>query len=58
MEADAAMFEPVCVQLEVALGAQAYQEALEEGMRLKLDDVMAEVAAMIGHPSEEHLLKV
>jgi tetratricopeptide (TPR) repeat protein len=42
-EPDLLLFTPICRRLETALGSEAYQQALEEGKALQLDELVAEI---------------
>jgi tetratricopeptide (TPR) repeat protein len=46
-DVDPLMFTPICQRLEAALGAEAYQQAIEEGKRLKQDILVAEVLSKL-----------
>jgi tetratricopeptide (TPR) repeat protein len=52
LEGDAA-FELICLELEAALGNEAYQQALAMGKALTLNDGVAEAIAMVEQPAEE-----
>lgn len=43
VEIDQHLFAPVCNQLELALGAEVFRRAIEEGQQRKLDDVITEI---------------
>ncbi len=44
---DQPLFEPICVQLEEALGEEHYHAALDTGKALSLDDVILEVIILL-----------
>ncbi len=46
-ELDAALMEPVCIQLEAVLGSVPYQSAIVQGRSLKLDEIVPEIILLL-----------
>ena len=50
---DQPLFAPVCHEIEAALGNDAYQEALENGKQLELDEVVTDVIGLLARSEVE-----